>query len=73
MQDLSKTRESLVIAETSKSHLEDRVSDLTKQMQGNQEKLSVYERRPSGSATSAMDHTGMGGEQQLEAEVAELR
>jgi nucleoprotein TPR len=47
---------------------------LTRQLQGNEEKLSVYERRPSAAngATHNIDQD-MSREQQLEAEVAELR
>ncbi|KAL0960729.1 hypothetical protein HGRIS_005754 [Hohenbuehelia grisea] len=72
---LSKTRESLVGAETSKKHLEERVEELSKSYQGAQEKLMVYERRPTttnGSASDGMDQD-LSREQQLEAEVAELR
>src|SRR6266550_5098014 len=47
MQDLSKTRESLIGAETSKKHLEEHVSDLNRQIQGSEEKLAVYQRRPA--------------------------
>ncbi|KAI8994233.1 hypothetical protein BD414DRAFT_506685 [Trametes punicea] len=73
-EDLSKTRESLVAAETSKRHLEERVEQLTRQLQGNEEKLAVYEHRASGvnGITPRMDE-GLSREQQLEAEVAELR
>jgi nucleoprotein TPR len=74
MQDLSKTRESLVGAETSKKHLEERVADLNRQIQGNDEKLAVYERRPAadrGISNSLGQDTSR--EQQLESEVAELR
>ena len=73
-QELSKTRESLVGAETSKKHLEERVAELTKQLQGNEEKLAVYERRSGGIAgvIQSVDQD-MSREQQLEAEVAELR
>jgi nucleoprotein TPR len=48
--------------------------ELTKQLQGNEEKLAVYERRPGGSSSifQAVDQD-MSREQQLEAEVAELR
>ena len=72
---MSKTREALAIAETSKAHLEERVGDLTKHMKGNEEKLAVYERRPPGatgpSSSPAVDQTQ--SEQDLKAEVAELR
>ncbi|PIL22755.1 transporter [Ganoderma sinense ZZ0214-1] len=73
-QELGRTRESLVAAETSKTHLEERVEQLTRQLQGNEEKLSVYERRASGinGITSRADED-LSREQQLEAEVAELR
>ncbi|KAM5539450.1 hypothetical protein V8D89_006902 [Ganoderma adspersum] len=73
-QELGKTRESLVAAETSKTHLEERVEQLTRQLQGNEEKLAVYERRASGvnGITSRQDED-LSREQQLEAEVAELR
>lgn len=74
MQELSKTRESLVGAETSKKHLEERVEELTKHLQGNEEKLAVYERRSSGIGGIAQTvDQDMSREQQLEAEVAELR
>lgn len=74
MQDLSKARESLVGAETSRNHLQERVEELSRHLQGNQEKLSVYERRPS-SINGAPQTAGSDSsrEQQLETEVAELR
>lgn len=64
----------LAVAETNKSHLDDKVAQLTRQLKGNEEKLAVYERRPSGAqgATQRMDED-LTHEQQLEAEVAELR
>ncbi|KAI0667763.1 hypothetical protein C8Q78DRAFT_1052496 [Trametes maxima] len=73
-QELGKTRESLIAAETSKKHLEGQVEQLTRQLQGNEEKLAVYERRASGTTgvTSRTDED-LSREQQLEAEVAELR
>ncbi|KAJ3867488.1 hypothetical protein EV359DRAFT_34396 [Lentinula novae-zelandiae] len=70
-QELSKTREALAIAETSKVHLEERVGDLTKYMKGNEEKLAVYERH--GGAYSSMEQSDLTREQQLESEVAGLR
>ena len=74
MQELSKTREGLIGAETSKKHLEERIADLNKQMQGNEEKLAVYERRPGTvNGTSRNVDNDISREQQLEAEVAELR
>ncbi|EIW59409.1 uncharacterized protein TRAVEDRAFT_121374 [Trametes versicolor FP-101664 SS1] len=73
-QDLSKTRESLIAAETSKKHLEDRVEQFTRQLQGNEEKLAVYERRASGvNGIAPRTDDDLSREQQLEAEVAELR
>lgn len=71
---MAKTREALVGAETSKKHLEDRVADLAKQLQGNEEKLAVYERRSStvNSTATSIDQD-LSREQQLESEVAELR
>ncbi|KAJ7432792.1 hypothetical protein B0H11DRAFT_2297225 [Mycena galericulata] len=72
-QEFSKTREALVGAETSKTHLEQRVEELARQLQGNDEKLAVYERRSSvGGIAQHMDQD-LSREQQLEAEVAELR
>ncbi|KAI0770118.1 hypothetical protein C8Q74DRAFT_1333063 [Fomes fomentarius] len=73
--ELSKTRESLVAAETSRKHLEERVEQLTRQLQGNEEKLAVYERRGSTAINGLTPRTDddMSREQQLEAEVAELR
>jgi nucleoprotein TPR len=62
-----------VVAETSKKHLEDRVDDLARQLQGNQEKLSVYERRPAAAGVAQHTEADLSREQQLEAEVAELR
>ncbi|KAF8132213.1 TPR/MLP1/MLP2-like protein-domain-containing protein [Mycena galopus ATCC 62051] len=73
-QVLSKTRETLIGAETSKTHLEQRVEELSRQLQGNDEKLAVYERRSSSVAgvSQHMDQD-LTREQQLEAEVADLR
>jgi hypothetical protein len=73
-QELSKTRESLVGAQTSKDHLEVRVEELTRQLQGNEEKLAVYERRPTiVNGIAQNPDQDMSRDQQLEAEVAELR
>lgn len=74
-EELSKTRESLIEAETSRKHLDEKVQDLTRQMHGNQEKLAVYERRPTsanGAGHRSVDES-LSREQQLESEVAELR
>ncbi|KAF7348346.1 Protein MLP1 [Mycena sanguinolenta] len=72
--ELSKTRETLVGAETSKTHLEQRVEELSRQLQGNTEKLAVYERRSTSvtGISQPMDQD-LTREQQLEAEVADLR
>lgn len=73
--DLHETRTSLVKAETSKTHLEQRVEELSRKQQGDAERLAVYERRPS-AVSSATHHAGAEGEsreQQLEVEVADLR
>ncbi|KAJ7236740.1 hypothetical protein B0H12DRAFT_1139991 [Mycena haematopus] len=74
VQELSKTRETLIGAETSKTHLEQRVEELSRQLQGNDEKLAVYERRSSSVAgiSQRMDQD-LTREQQLEVEVADLR
>ncbi|KAK2465728.1 hypothetical protein APHAL10511_002272 [Amanita phalloides] len=73
-QELSKTREGLVGAETSKKHLEERITDLNRQIQGSEEKLAVYERRPTAANASSQNiDQGLSREQQLESEVAELR
>lgn len=73
-QELSKTRESLVGAETSKKHLEERAEELSRHLQGNEEKLAVYERRSSAASGVAQNvDQDQNREQQLETEVAELR
>ena len=71
---LSQARESLVGAETSKAHLQERVDQLTRQLQGNEKKLAVYERRTAGidGAAPAVEQD-LPREQQLKQEVAELR
>lgn len=64
-----------MVAETSRKHLEERVEELTRQLHGNEEKLAVYERRATGVNGVATHHHNedMTREQQLEAEVADLR
>jgi len=66
---------SLVKAETSKTHLEQRVEELSRNLQGDAEKLAVYERRSSAVNGAAYQTSAEGGSQgqQLEAEVADLR
>jgi nucleoprotein TPR len=71
---LSKTRESLVAAETSQGHLQQRGDDLSRQLEASLEKLSVYERRPGASINGAISSLeGRSREELLEAEVAELK
>ena len=65
------TREALVEAQTSKKHLEEKVEDLSRQLKGNAEKLSVYKRRPSNLSQPV--EQDISREQQLESEVADLR
>jgi len=73
-EQLSQARESLVSAETSKVHLQERIDQLTRQLQGNEEKLAVYERRTTGAnGVTAATEQDLPREQQLEQEVAELR
>ena len=73
--DLQEARMSLVKAETSKTHLEQRVEELSRRLQGDTERLAVYERR-SLAVNGATRHIGAEGgsqEQQLDADVADLR
>ncbi|KIM43182.1 hypothetical protein M413DRAFT_9931 [Hebeloma cylindrosporum] len=72
-QEFAKTREALVEAQTSRKHLEEKVEGLTRQLKGNEEKLSVYERRPASDGVTQIVDKDASREQQLEAEVAELR
>ncbi|GAA5985408.1 hypothetical protein JCM10908_006964 [Rhodotorula pacifica] len=61
------TREKLVAAETSQTHLEERVRDLALQVEAKEEKLALYEgRNATGDASQSP-------EEQLQASVAELR
>ncbi|KAG1780941.1 hypothetical protein EV702DRAFT_1042634 [Suillus placidus] len=69
---LSQAWESLVDAETSKVHLQERVNQLTRQLQGNEEKLAVYERRPSvDNGASPATEQDLPCEKQLELEVTD--
>ncbi|KAJ3503028.1 hypothetical protein NLJ89_g8615 [Agrocybe chaxingu] len=72
-QEFSKTRETLVEAQTSRKHLEEKIDGLTRQLKGNEEKLAVYERRPGTSGVAQSVDQDASREQQLETEVAELR
>ena len=54
--------------------MEEQVEQLNRQLRGTEEKLAVYERRTAGSVPSTPQvDPSMSREQQLEAEVAELR
>jgi uncharacterized protein YheU (UPF0270 family) len=66
---------SLAKAETSKTHLEQRVEDLSRKLQGDAERLAIYERR-SSTINDAVHRVGTQAgsrENQLEVEVADLR
>jgi nucleoprotein TPR len=56
-----------------KKHLEEKLDGMKKQLQGNEEKLAVYERRTGSIAVPQNADENLSHEQQLEAEVAELR
>ncbi len=60
-----------------KTHLEQRVEELSRKLQGDTEKLAVYERRSLGvngaGATHNVGAEGGSREEQLETEVADLR
>jgi len=71
MRDLHETRTSLVKAETSKTHLEQRAEELSRRLQGDAERLAVYERR-SSAVNGATHHIGAEGASP-EAEMADLR
>ncbi|KXN81784.1 Nucleoprotein TPR [Leucoagaricus sp. SymC.cos] len=72
-EEYSRNRESLLAAEMTKKHLEEKVDDMKKRLQGNEEKLAVYERRTGSFAVPQNTDESLSREQQLEAEVAELR
>ncbi|OCB92155.1 hypothetical protein A7U60_g491 [Sanghuangporus baumii] len=78
VENTSRARESLVKAETNWKHLQERVDELVKQAQTNEEKIAVRERRTS-SATLTNGDTSCPlasedcTEQELKAEVAELQ
>ena len=78
MENLSKAREALVEAETSRKHLQERVDGLVKRVQVNEEKISVYERRTSVTLSSGVAAVRSAGDesasdQELKAEIADLR
>lgn len=70
MRDLASTRESFVIAQTNEKHLNTRIEDLVRAIEGNSEKLAVYERRPTGAESGLGD---LSAANDLQREVAELR
>jgi nucleoprotein TPR len=72
-QETSQARESLISAETSKKHLEERLEELVRRLHGSEAKLAVYERRPTAADGITQNTDNDGNEQQLESEVAELR
>ena len=59
-------------AETSKTHLEEQVANLNRQLQGDEEKLAVYQRTAPATTVSPTDDNAT-QEQELQSEVAELR
>ncbi|KAH9955059.1 TPR/MLP1/MLP2-like protein-domain-containing protein [Russula dissimulans] len=66
---------SFVKAERSKTHLEQQVEEFSRRLQGDEERLAVYERR-SSAVNGTTHHVGGEGpspERQSEAEVADLR
>ncbi|KAG8871481.1 hypothetical protein FRB98_000746 [Tulasnella sp. 332] len=70
--EASNTREQLMIAQTNEKHLTARVEELVRTLEGLNEKLAVYERRPStvNGVGSAHD---ISSAEELQKEVAELR
>lgn len=70
MQDHASATQALAVAETKQKHLLERLEEMSKQAQGHQERLSVYERR----LRSGTDSEGLGGSSQedLQSEVAKL-
>ncbi|KAG1722508.1 TPR/MLP1/MLP2-like protein-domain-containing protein [Suillus lakei] len=72
-EQLSQARESLIGTETSKVHLQERVDQLTRQLQGNEEKPTMYKHRPSVANGAAPTEQDLPREQQLKQEVVELR
>lgn len=72
-EEYARNRENLLAAEMTKKHLEEKVDDMKKRLQGNEEKLAVYERRTGSVAVPQNTDESLSREQQLESEVAELR
>ncbi|GAA5903057.1 hypothetical protein JCM5296_001724 [Sporobolomyces johnsonii] len=67
----SSTRESLVAAQTSQEHLEQRVRDLVLQIEAKEEKLAIFEGRSTAGAEGG--EAGRTVEEQLQVTVADLR
>lgn len=68
--DHQETREALVVARTSKEHLDQRIADLLLQITAKEEKLAIYEGRGTSLGTDNPEKTR---EEQLEISVADLR
>ncbi len=73
MNDLFRSKEAQSVAETSQAHLQTRVDDLLRQLQGASSKLSIYERHTETESTVGLDGQNVPEEQQLRVEVADLR
>jgi len=67
--EYSSTRETLVVAQTSQEHLEQRVRDLVLQIEAKEEKLAIFE----GRSATGEGEAGRTVEEQLQVTVAELR
>jgi nucleoprotein TPR len=79
---LGSVREELVAAKTTRDHLQSRVDELAVELKSAEERLQVFQSRPSGSGTAtepsaegqdASDGTGLTREQELGIEVSELK
>ncbi|KAG9002479.1 hypothetical protein FRB94_003839 [Tulasnella sp. JGI-2019a] len=70
--EVSTTREQLIVAQTNEKHLTARVEDLVRTLEGLNEKLGVYERRPS-TVNGAGGSRDISSAEELQKEVAELR
>ena len=81
VENLSKAREALVEAETSRRYLQERDDNLTQQVQICKEKLTVYERRSSvvaatptsGATVTSSVATNGSDPEELRAEITGLR
>jgi len=65
----SSTRETLIAAQTSQEHLEQRVRDLVLQLEAKEEKLAIFE----GRSAAGEGEAGRTVEEQLQVTVADLR